>query len=347
MRDSTVTLHRTVKNQGCPTRRGYAWGVLLYRRNRSGQRIKTANNQIKSPTRKPDAWATEFISSFGVRATRRGDYSLNLILQDSCIHVIVLRHSDKIPVQLRHKQSWFRRRPYRSCSQRPVMVSVSLFINIYCACIGFGIDAFRSGIKDHAVDALANWDAGDLLPRRRIEYHDDFAAATHKQAMGGFINRQPDRQFSKGEGPTGKDRALLGVNHLDAVLLPVYNEEPRARFLEPHFFHRPTFDPNIPEVRTLICIHDGDQRVIQFRVLSTGYDVEIVGSRVIQNAIGLGELFHSLDELVFIRFENLQRSGGPISDKDLVQIPAIKHSVCFLNTRNTVNQLARLQVVDL
>src|SRR6267378_3638176 len=126
MRDSTVTLHRTVKNQGCPTRRVYAWGFVSYRHNRSRQRIKTANNQIKSPTRKPDAWATEFISSFGVRATRCEDDSLNLILQDGGIHVIVLRHRDKIPFQLRHKQSRFRRRPYRSCSQRPVMISVNL-----------------------------------------------------------------------------------------------------------------------------------------------------------------------------------------------------------------------------
>src|SRR6267143_3903563 len=224
MRDSTVTLHRTVKNQGCPTRRGYAWGVVPYRRNRSGQRIKTANNQIKSPTRKPDAWATQFISSLGVRATRRENYSLNLILQDSCVHVIVLRHSDKIPVQLRHKQSRFRRRPYRSCSQRPVMISVNLFIDINSTGVCFGVDAFHTGIKDHAVDAFANRDTGDLLPRRRIEYLDDFAPATHKHAMGGFIHRQPDRQFPKGEGPTGKDRALLRVNHLDAVLLPVNNE---------------------------------------------------------------------------------------------------------------------------
>src|SRR6267143_2122507 len=193
MRDSTVTLHRTVKNQGCPTRRGYAWGVVPYRRNRSGQRIKTANNQIKSPTRKPDAWATQFISSFGVRATRREDYSLNLILQDSCVHVIVLRHSDKIPVQLRHKQSWFRRRPYRSCPQRPVMVSVNLFIDINSTGVCFGVDAFSSGIKDHAVNAFADWDAGDLFPRRRIEYLDDFAAATNKQPMGRFTNRQPHR----------------------------------------------------------------------------------------------------------------------------------------------------------
>src|SRR5437879_5388628 len=65
----------TLRNEGCPTRRVYAWGFVSYRHNRSRQRIKTANNQIKSPTRKPDVWATQFISSFGVRATRRGDYS--------------------------------------------------------------------------------------------------------------------------------------------------------------------------------------------------------------------------------------------------------------------------------
>jgi hypothetical protein len=68
--DSTVAIHRTVNKRGCPTRRVYAWGFISYRHNRFRQRIKTATNQIKSPTRKPDAWATQFISSFGVRATR-------------------------------------------------------------------------------------------------------------------------------------------------------------------------------------------------------------------------------------------------------------------------------------
>jgi hypothetical protein len=54
-----------LRNEGCPTRRVYAWGFVPYRHNRSRQRIKTANNQIKSPTRKPVVWATQFISSFG------------------------------------------------------------------------------------------------------------------------------------------------------------------------------------------------------------------------------------------------------------------------------------------
>src|SRR6267378_372119 len=53
--DSTVLIHRTDKNRGCPTRRVYAWGVVTYRHYRFGQRIKTGNDEIKSPTRKPDA----------------------------------------------------------------------------------------------------------------------------------------------------------------------------------------------------------------------------------------------------------------------------------------------------
>src|SRR6266404_483752 len=68
--DSTAAIHRIVQKRGCPTRRVDAWGFVSYRHNRSSQRIKTANNKIKSPTRKPDVWATQFISSFGVRGTR-------------------------------------------------------------------------------------------------------------------------------------------------------------------------------------------------------------------------------------------------------------------------------------
>src|SRR5712691_7072674 len=95
------------------------------------------------------------------------------------------------------------------------MVSVYLFININCTGIRFGVDAFGSGIKDHTVDAFADWNAGDLLPRRRIDHHHDFAAATHKQAMRGFIDRQPDRHFPESERPTDNNRALFAVNHLD------------------------------------------------------------------------------------------------------------------------------------
>src|SRR5882724_4994712 len=75
MRDSTVAIHRTVKKQGCPTRRVYAWGFVSYRHNRSSQRIKTATNQIKSPTRKPDVWATQFVPRLtsGASAHRRED----------------------------------------------------------------------------------------------------------------------------------------------------------------------------------------------------------------------------------------------------------------------------------
>jgi hypothetical protein len=40
------------------------------RSNRPGQRTKTGNNEIKSPTRKNDAWGTRFILSLRVRATR-------------------------------------------------------------------------------------------------------------------------------------------------------------------------------------------------------------------------------------------------------------------------------------
>jgi len=53
--DSTVLIHRTDKNGGCPTRRVYAWGAVSYHQHRFSQRIKTGNDEIKSPTRKPDA----------------------------------------------------------------------------------------------------------------------------------------------------------------------------------------------------------------------------------------------------------------------------------------------------
>src|SRR6266702_8796404 len=142
------------------------------------------------------------------------------------------------------------------------MVSVYLFININCTGIRFGVDAFGSGIKDHTVDAFADWNAGDLLPRRRIDHHHDFAAATHKQAMRGFIDRQPDRHFPESERPTDNNRALFAVDHLDSILFTVNNEEARARFLEPHFFHRPALDTDVPEVLDFIRIHDGDQRVV-------------------------------------------------------------------------------------
>src|SRR6266513_5184848 len=59
--DSTVAIHRNVKKRGGPHASGLRVGVVSYRHNRSRQRIKTANNQIKTPTRKPDAWATQFI----------------------------------------------------------------------------------------------------------------------------------------------------------------------------------------------------------------------------------------------------------------------------------------------
>src|SRR5882762_5506444 len=39
----------TLTNEGCPTRRFYAWGFDPNRGNRSAQRTKTGNNEIKSP----------------------------------------------------------------------------------------------------------------------------------------------------------------------------------------------------------------------------------------------------------------------------------------------------------
>jgi hypothetical protein len=57
--------------EGAP-RVGFTRGGLYPNRGtRSRQRIKTGNIEIKSPTRKTDAWATQFILSLGVRATRR------------------------------------------------------------------------------------------------------------------------------------------------------------------------------------------------------------------------------------------------------------------------------------
>src|SRR5258706_15836440 len=62
MRDSTVAIHRIVKKRGVPHASGLrVGGIISYRHDRSSQRIKTGNNQVKSPTRKPDAWATQFV----------------------------------------------------------------------------------------------------------------------------------------------------------------------------------------------------------------------------------------------------------------------------------------------
>src|SRR6266853_2437481 len=59
-----------VRNEGAP-RVGFTRGRFVsHRHDRSGPQIKTMNNDIKSPTRKPDVWATQFISSLGARATR-------------------------------------------------------------------------------------------------------------------------------------------------------------------------------------------------------------------------------------------------------------------------------------
>ena len=53
-----------------PTRRVYAWGFISYRRDRSGQRIKTGNDEFKGRTRNPDVRSTRFIPAPDVRATR-------------------------------------------------------------------------------------------------------------------------------------------------------------------------------------------------------------------------------------------------------------------------------------
>src|SRR6266853_2051234 len=59
-----------LRNEGAP-RVGFTRGRFVsHRHDRSGLQIKTMNNEIKSPTRKPDVWATQFISSLGARATR-------------------------------------------------------------------------------------------------------------------------------------------------------------------------------------------------------------------------------------------------------------------------------------
>src|SRR5712675_1386554 len=71
-----------------------------------------------------------------------------------------------------------------------------------------------------------------------------------------------------------------------------------------------------------------------------------MGRGVVKNAVRLCELIHSFNRLIRIPFENLERSRRAISDKDLIQITAIKHSVRLLDTRNAMNQLARVQVID-
>src|SRR6266481_2115182 len=109
--------------------------------------------------------------------------SLNLVFQNRSVNVIVLRRSDKISIQFRHKKSRFRGCPYRGCSQRPIMVRISFFINVNCACVRFRINAFGREVKNHAVNAFADRDAGYLLPGRRIENHYNFAATTHEKAM--------------------------------------------------------------------------------------------------------------------------------------------------------------------
>jgi len=59
----------SLRNEGAP-RVGLTRGRFVsYRHNRSGQRMKTGNNEIKSPTRKPGVWATQFVPPLSVRAT--------------------------------------------------------------------------------------------------------------------------------------------------------------------------------------------------------------------------------------------------------------------------------------
>jgi hypothetical protein len=60
----------TLTNEGAPGVGSTPGGLYPNRGNRSGQRIKIGDNEIKSPTRKPDAWGTQFILSLDVRSTR-------------------------------------------------------------------------------------------------------------------------------------------------------------------------------------------------------------------------------------------------------------------------------------
>jgi hypothetical protein len=46
---TTVVIHRIGKNQGCPTRRLYAWGVVSCPHDRPDQRIKAGNDEFKAP----------------------------------------------------------------------------------------------------------------------------------------------------------------------------------------------------------------------------------------------------------------------------------------------------------
>src|SRR6266478_8253712 len=51
--DSTVPIHRTDKNRGCPTRRVYAWGAVSYHQHRFSRRIKPGTTRSKAPRVNP------------------------------------------------------------------------------------------------------------------------------------------------------------------------------------------------------------------------------------------------------------------------------------------------------
>src|SRR2546427_324200 len=59
--DSTVAIHGIVKKRGVPHASGLRVGVCILPSQSISSADKTANNQIKSPTRKPDAWATQIV----------------------------------------------------------------------------------------------------------------------------------------------------------------------------------------------------------------------------------------------------------------------------------------------
>ena len=51
-------------------------GFVSYCHDQSGQQTKTGNNETRSPTRKTDVWATQFISPLSVWATRPQKFML-------------------------------------------------------------------------------------------------------------------------------------------------------------------------------------------------------------------------------------------------------------------------------
>src|SRR6266403_3863911 len=217
-----------------------------------------------------------------------GESALRLHLKHTHFRnfVLVTRHSEVIPLQLRYQNCGLGTESARDLSHLFVVVSVFLvkYINEVAAC---NVNSLAFGIISQVIDHVPTRKAGNYRAGIRIQNNQPFGIiGGDKKAMSSFIKRHSDIVLPLLPNRPGCNHSVLfPVNDPNRVFAGNIDKHPRSCLLKSQRLYTIGIDFYVGQLLIGGCIHDADQTICHFGALATVNDIQVFCRRIVSHRV--------------------------------------------------------------